>query len=285
VSKHTAQTNSPKIPTAKCYGCGHTHTTDDLRAFGTNDAGEPEVFIPNGREGDNGGRNDGGYMSMFSQGPLRIGDELSEWTVVGVLPAVLASAFVPREAWVAATGDTLLGRAVVALADSGVVAASATRRTLHATLADSGYQLGSTLVSENRAAVEDHLLLVADFLSAMGWLMLLVGGLGLASTMSLAVLERTREIGVLRAIGARHGSIHLIVQAGWLVAIPLSIPMARIPGDAFGRIFFKTPIALVPDPRGIVLWLGVVVVVSVAACAWPAFRATRVSARVALSYE
>jgi hypothetical protein len=41
-----------------------------------NDSGVPEVFIPNGPEGGNNGRNDGGYMTEFSQGPLRIGDEL-----------------------------------------------------------------------------------------------------------------------------------------------------------------------------------------------------------------
>jgi len=41
-----------------------------------NDSGVPEVFIPNGKQGGNNGRNDGGYMSEFSQGPFRIGDEL-----------------------------------------------------------------------------------------------------------------------------------------------------------------------------------------------------------------
>lgn len=41
-----------------------------------NDDGVPEVFIPNGTEGGNGGRNDGGYMTEFSNPPLRIGDEL-----------------------------------------------------------------------------------------------------------------------------------------------------------------------------------------------------------------
>src|SRR6185436_6878817 len=41
-----------------------------------NDAQEDEVFIPNGKEGGNGGRNDGGYMTEFSNPPLRIGDEL-----------------------------------------------------------------------------------------------------------------------------------------------------------------------------------------------------------------
>ena len=41
-----------------------------------NDAGIPEVFIPNGPEGGSNGANDGGYITEFSQGPLRIGDEL-----------------------------------------------------------------------------------------------------------------------------------------------------------------------------------------------------------------
>jgi hypothetical protein len=42
----------------------------------TNNTGVAEVFIPNGAEGGNEGRNDGGYISEFSQGPLRVGDEL-----------------------------------------------------------------------------------------------------------------------------------------------------------------------------------------------------------------
>lgn len=41
-----------------------------------NDDGQAEVFIPNGAEGGNKGRNDGGYMTEFSNPPLRIGDEL-----------------------------------------------------------------------------------------------------------------------------------------------------------------------------------------------------------------
>lgn len=41
-----------------------------------NDLGQNEVFIPNGAEGGNHTRNDGGYITLFSQGPLRIGNEL-----------------------------------------------------------------------------------------------------------------------------------------------------------------------------------------------------------------
>jgi len=41
-----------------------------------NEDGIPEVYVPNGPEGGNDGQNDGGHMSLFSQGPLRIGNEL-----------------------------------------------------------------------------------------------------------------------------------------------------------------------------------------------------------------
>ncbi len=41
-----------------------------------NDRGVAEVFLPNGTEGGNEGRNDGGYITTFQNGPLRIGNEL-----------------------------------------------------------------------------------------------------------------------------------------------------------------------------------------------------------------
>jgi hypothetical protein len=41
-----------------------------------NEADQPEVWLPNGKEGGNNGKNDGGYVTLFSQGPIRVGDEL-----------------------------------------------------------------------------------------------------------------------------------------------------------------------------------------------------------------
>jgi putative ABC transport system permease protein len=153
-----------------------------------------------------------------------------------------------------------------------------------AALANAGMPVASSqLLEESRRVTEDHLLMVVQFLGAMGWVMILVGGMGLASTMGLSVLERTREIAVMRAIGASHGALFGLVQAegaviavlGWLVAVPLSIPFSLMLGEAFGRIMFRVPTNYLPHAPSVGSWLLIALAVSAVACAWPAWRAMR----------
>lgn len=151
----------------------------------------------------------------------------------------------------------------------------------------------SRLQSESRQGIDDHLQMVVDFLGMMGWIMIVVGGMGLSSTMSVGVLARRREIGVLRAIGASAGAILGMVQLeglglallGGLLSLPLSLPVSVLLGDAFGDIMFAVPTSLTPEPGVALRWLGLVIAVSVLACAWPARQAMRMPVVKALQYE
>jgi putative ABC transport system permease protein len=192
------------------------------------------------------------------------------------------------------TGDQRVGAVVVSTNAKGAAAQSDVIQRLRETLGANGFDVASAQsMDANRHVVEDHLLMVAGFLLIMSQLIIVVGGLGLASTMSLSVLERTREIGVLRAIGASHTAILTMVQVeglvigvlSWVIAIPLSLPMSVILGRAFGKVMFPVPVSFVPEISGVGLWLAVVIGVTVLACAWPAARAMRITTREALVYE
>jgi len=131
------------------------------------------------------------------------------------------------------------------------------------------------------------------FMLFMAVLLGVVGGLGLASTMSLNVLERTREIGVMRAIGSSHGSMRgifmsegvLIGLFSYAIAILLSLPVTYGFVVGVGNAFFNRPLGFAIAPVGYLAWLGVVLFLSALASFLPAQRAASVSVREALAYE
>jgi putative ABC transport system permease protein len=216
------------------------------------------------------------------------------WTIVGIVESgPTPGVYVVRDAAGLAANGTVSALAVSAEIQGDGAQVELIGR-LRGELERAGLVVASSqLLTESRRVIEDHLLMVVDFLGVMGWVMIAVGGLGLASTMSLAVLERTREIGVMRAIGARPGGILAIVQTeglviallSWAAALPLSIPMSVLLGQAFGRVMFRVPIRYLPESAGAAAWLGLVLIVSVVASGWPAIRATRITTGAALKYE
>jgi putative ABC transport system permease protein len=226
---------------------------------------------------------------------LIVGGRAMPWTIVGVVDAGPSpSAYAPREVVAQLVGNGGVDLAMVRLTERGAAGQFESIQRVRTDLADRGFEISNTqLLLENRRVMEDHLLMVGDFLGGMAWLMIVVGGLGLASTMSLSVLERTREIGVMRAIGARHSAIFAMVQLegiviavlSWVIALPLSLPMSVALGRAFGRIMLPVPDRYVPEGAGVAWWLSLVLVVSILACAWPAVRAMRITTRAALAYE
>ncbi|MFC2024791.1 ABC transporter permease [Chloroflexota bacterium] len=131
------------------------------------------------------------------------------------------------------------------------------------------------------------------FLLAMAAMAALIGGLGLAGIMSLNVMERTREIGVMRSIGASSSMVGSIVVTeglligiiSWALAVPLSVPLSLLFNTMLGQAFFAHPLDFVFSPFALITWLTIVVVISVIASLLPAYRAMKMSIRETLAYE
>ena len=157
-----------------------------------------------------------------------------------------------------------------------------------------GLEVQSTRnASEDRVIFTERFNIVTVILMIMAFLLAMVGSLGLMGTMSINVLERRREIGVLRAIGASdHAVIRLFVVESviisilsWAVALLLAQVMSRVMSYAIGMNFLKTPLRFIFDWSSPVSWLGIIVVVAALASMIPARGAAHLSVRETLSYE
>ena len=123
--------------------------------------------------------------------------------------------------------------------------------------------------------------------------MVIVGVLGLISTMGIQIIERTREIGVMRAIGASNRELlHMILVEGcligllsWFVSTLAAYPISRIINIGFGEIFLRTPLDFRFHPAAPFIWLGLVILFTVIASTIPARKATRLTVRETLAYE
>jgi len=150
-------------------------------------------------------------------------------------------------------------------------------------------QTGHDVQEQSRSVFE----IIAILLLAMAVLAAVVGGIGLMGTMSINVLERRREIGMMRATGATSPVVAgifvfegvLIGLLSWVLAAPLSYPAARLFGRVVGDTLLSADLYFRYSVTGTLAWLVIVVLVAVLASLWPALQATRVSVREALAYE
>jgi putative ABC transport system permease protein len=135
--------------------------------------------------------------------------------------------------------------------------------------------------------------ILVTFLLIMALLTASVGSMGLAGTMGMNVLERTREIGIMRSIGAVDSVIMRTIIAEGVVIGLLSFVLALIPSVIFtyGLSFivslavFETPIRVVFTYTGYAIWLALVLVLSAIASILPARNAARLTIREVLAYE
>jgi putative ABC transport system permease protein len=157
-----------------------------------------------------------------------------------------------------------------------------------------GVRLSSVqLVAEETEGARSGFSIVIILALVMACLLAVVGGMGLMGTLSINVLERTREIGVLRAIGAADAAVvRVFVVEGisigvisWAFGSLLALPLSRLLSDALGMAFLQAPLRYFFAADGVVLWLVVVVALSGIASWLPARSASRLTVREALAYE
>ncbi|MFV1858596.1 MAG: FtsX-like permease family protein [Anaerolineales bacterium] len=237
---------------------------------------------------------------------LSLGDEIeidlgdagtSNWTIVGLIFDLIndqSTAYMHV--------DTLneelhrVGRAPVAR----IVSKDSTRAAQDALISDleQMFEAQGIRLAFVRASIEDQEQAEAQFsilttiLMTMTIVMALVGSIGLSGTLSINVIERRREIGVMRAVGGSSRDVALIMImeglllgiTSWVIAVPISILAGRPFVENIGEIIqFPGPYQL--SMSGLWIWLLIVVVLSLVASWLPARRAMQISVNESLAYE
>ena len=160
------------------------------------------------------------------------------------------------------------------------------------TLESNGYELESSrrYIDRDQNVRENRL--IVTVVMAMGLPVVAIGMIGLVSATASNVLDRTREIGILRSIGARRRDLRVMFRAeglvigvlGWLMGIPAGYALARLILYVFERRFdaafrFQFPLWMIAVALVVTLLMTVVVM-------WlPLRRAVRLAPGLALRYE
>ena len=153
--------------------------------------------------------------------------------------------------------------------------------------------VNTILVMDEREEIDAAFGVIIVLLMIMTLVLAAVCSLGLTGTMSLNVIERTREIGVMRAYGASSAAISRIVvveglligMMSWILAIGLSMPISVVLARVIGLSFMDYPMSATISPGGIFAWALLVIFISILASLFPALRAVRLTVTQVLAYE
>ncbi|PYR40752.1 MAG: multidrug ABC transporter substrate-binding protein [Acidobacteria bacterium] len=170
--------------------------------------------------------------------------------------------------------------------DADVIAAAATVRGI-LTASHRGVEDYSLVVPAELLAEQQRTKRIFDVVMvALASISLLVGGIGIMNIMLASVLERTREIGVRRAIGARRTDIirqfvmetTLIAVAGGTLGLLLGASMSRLIASFAGW-------STIISSGSLALAFSVSVLIGLVSGVYPAMKASRLDPVEALHYE
>jgi len=228
---------------------------------------------------------------------LSIGGREATWHVVGIVPTESRgpAVYVDRADYAHETGTPGRGTLVqVGTTRHDAGAQQETARALFQHFQEVGLEVSGTQTTQVMRS-ENGLMftVVVAFLILMALLLAAVGGLGLTTTMSINVLERVREIGVLRAVGASNGSVRRIVLAegvaigivSWGLGALLSVVLSPVFSEQLGLALIKVPLTYQYSPVAAIAWFFVLQAVALVASLGPARNAVRLTVREVLAYE
>lgn len=297
--------------TAQAHAPGVTGPGTEEEIFLRGIPVDTELFTPELTAGRNLDPADGHALllnqKLARKMGLGVGDQIvldlgppgeTTWTIVGLIFDLAGrdqnTAYMHR--------DTLnldlnqVGRAAVAeitVPVKTVAAQQAMERQLRDYFQARSISLGFTdTAKEEQEQANAQFSILTTLLLIMTFLIAVVGSFGLSGTLSINVLERRREIGVMRAVGASSGDVGFVfVTEGlllgvlsWVCALPISVVAGRYFVDALG-VVIDFPAVYHFSATGVWVWLAIVVVLSLLASWLPARRATQISVRKSLAYE
>ncbi len=247
------------------------------------------------------------HQRLASEIGVRVGDWITldipqkretEWQVVGVSfsPIDETAADFPRHILLKELGE-------VGLAQSLRIKTTQTNAASEARIADElrtlfegrGYAFQPTATDTVHRVIENAMSgmsILIGMLVGMAVIIAIVGGIALSGALSINVLERRREIGVMRAVGASTPQILrvfigeglLLAWLSWLIAWPLSVPLGRVLTMGLENMM-ETELTYQLSLIGVVSWLCIVSILALAASFFPARGATRVSVQQSLAYQ
>jgi putative ABC transport system permease protein len=243
---------------------------------------------------------------------LQVGDTITvdlgelgaaEWKIVGAYRVVYGNGFLtesiyaPLAAVHRVTGQNGMGTQVIVRTGAASLAESAASADALKTLfKDNGMAVdlyATSVKLEERAFADNQFGSVTSMLLGLAFLVAVVGGVGLMGSLGISVLERGREIGVMRAVGAQSRTIlSLFVMEGglqgflsWLIAVPLALVVARPLARQLGLTMIEVDLDYAFNWAAVAIWLMVILVIALGASILPARKAMRVSVRESLAFS
>jgi len=223
----------------------------------------------------------------------------AKWQVVGfyrVLSVVPSpdTIYAPQDAIFSATTKHGVGRQLLVRTNPADKAtADAVTVRLKDMFEQRNWEVRDTqTIYEDRSFFDNFFVQYLGMLFGLAVIMALVGGVGLTGSLSISVVERTKEIGVMRAIGARTPILMLmfilegVLQGliSWVISVPLSFVLGHPLATVVGHAMFDVALDYQYNLKAVLVWLIMVVVISILASVMPARSATTISVRDSLAY-